>query len=92
MAIWEASLYDHLAPIMSYNETQLATLTPDQLTSLIGPGGMWVTSVILFFGIFLALPILYTYKACFFRKLSGIPAPAVLQTGEYDSKGRWYKY
>jgi hypothetical protein len=92
MAVWEASLYDQLAPIMNYNETQLTALTPDQLTSLIGPGGMWVTSIILFFGIFLAVPVLYTYKACFFRKLSDMAAPPILQTGEYDSKGRWYKY
>jgi hypothetical protein len=92
MAIWEVLLYNQLAPIMNYNEAQLPALTPDQLTSMIGPYGMWVTSVVLFFGIFLSLPVLYTYKACFFRKLSAKPAPAVPQAGEYDSKGRWYKY
>jgi uncharacterized membrane protein len=92
MAVWEASLYDQLAPIMNYNETQLSALTPDQLISLIGQNGMWVTSIVIFFGILLALPILSTYKVCFFKKLSGMTAKSIQQTGEYDSKGRWYKY
>jgi hypothetical protein len=34
--------------------------------------------------------IFYTYKACFFRRYAtGTTAPPV---GEYDEKGRWYKY
>ena len=93
MIIWEAFLYDKLEPITRYNETQLQTFTPDQLIALIGPGGMWVTAIILFIGVFLLLPLLYTYKACFFRKLAR--EATILQqqtTGEYDSKGRWFKY
>jgi hypothetical protein len=93
MIIWEAFLYDKLEPITRYNETQLQTFTPDQLILMVGPGGMWITAIILFTGAFLLLPLLYTYKACFFRKISRVAIitqqPA---TGEYDSKGRWYKY
>jgi hypothetical protein len=91
--IWEAFLYDKLEPITRYNETQLQSFSPDQLIAIIGPTGIWITSVILFFGIFLLLPILYCYKACFFKKLAG--GTIITQqptTGEYDSKGRWYKY
>jgi hypothetical protein len=85
-------LYDKLEPI-SHNETQLQTFTPDQLIALIGPGGMWVTAIILFIGVFLLLPLLYTYKACFFRKLArGATIIQQQTTGEYDSKGRWFKY
>jgi hypothetical protein len=54
---------------------------------------MGITAIILFIGVFLLLPLLYTYKACFFRKLAH--GTAVIQqqsTGEYDSKGRWFKY
>jgi hypothetical protein len=93
MIIWEALLYERLEPITLYNETQLQTFTPDQLIALIGPGGMWITAIILFIGVFLILPLLYTYKACFFRKLAR--GAVILQqptTGDYDSKGRWYKY
>jgi len=93
MIIWEALLYDKLEPITRYNETQLQTFTPEQLIAMIGPGGMWITAVILFIGVFLLLPLLYSYKACFFRKLTqGAPITQLPITGEFDSKGRWFKY
>jgi len=93
MIIWEALLYDKLEPITRYNETQLQTFTPEQLIAMIGPGGMWITAVILFIGVFLLLPLLYSYKACFFRKLTqGAPLTQLPITGEFDSKGRWFKY
>jgi hypothetical protein len=89
-------LYDKLKP-MSLNETQLQTFTPDQFIALIGPGGIWITGVILFLALFLLLPVLYTYKACFYKKLANGTAKGTIitqqpTTGEYDSKGRWYKY
>jgi hypothetical protein len=86
-------LYDTLEP-MSLNETQLQTFTPDQFIALIGPSGMWVTALVLFIGIFLLLPVLYCYKACFFKKLAGGTINITQQPtiGEYDNKGRWYKY
>jgi len=93
MIIWEAFLYDKLEPITRYNETQLQTFTPEQLIAMIGPGGMWITAVILFVGVFLLLPLLYSFKACFFRKLiRGVPVTQQPTIGEFDSKGRWYKY
>jgi len=93
MIIWEAFLYDKLEPLSRYNETQLQTLSPDQLVAMIGPGGIGITAIILFFGIFLLLPILYSYKACFFKKLAGgVIITQQPTTGEFDSKGRWYKY
>jgi hypothetical protein len=34
-----------------------------------------------------------TYKTCFFKKIAGsVPVIIQQQAGEYDSKGRWYKY
>jgi hypothetical protein len=93
MIIWEAFLYDKLEPITRYNETQLQSFTPDQLILMVGPGGMWITAIILFIGACLLIPVLYTYKACFFRKIShGVTITQQPATGEYDSKGRWYKY
>ena len=93
MIIWEALLYDKLEPITRYNETQLQTFTPEQLIAMIGPGGMWITAVILFIGVFLLLPLLCSFKACFFRKLSqAAPVAQLPTTGEFDSKGRWFKY
>ena len=93
MIIWEAFLFDKLEPITRYNATQLQTFTPEQFIAMIGPGGMWITAVILFIGVFLLLPLLYSYKACFFRKLiRGAPVAHQPATGEFDSKGRWFKY
>ena len=93
MIIWEAFLFDKLEPITRYNATQLQTFTPEQFIAMIGPGGIWITAVILFIGVFLLLPLLYSYKACFFRKLiRGAPVAHQPTTGEFDSKGRWFKY
>ena len=93
MIIWEAALYDKLEPLTRFNETQIATFTPDQLTGMIGANGIVITAVCLFFGFLLLLPILSTYKACFFRSLpKGSISIEQQPTGEYDSKGRWYKY
>jgi hypothetical protein len=92
MIVWEALLYEQLQPLTTYNETQLQSFTPDQLTTMLGPSGMWVTAVILFLGVLLLLPLLYSYKACVFRKISGNVISVQQVVGEYDSKGRWYKY
>ena len=93
MIVWEVALYDKLEPITRYNETQLQAFTPDQFMSMISPDGIWITAIVLFTGVVLLVPLLYTYKACFYRKLS--TSAFITQqptTGEFDSKGRWYKY
>ncbi|MDO9549944.1 MAG: hypothetical protein Q7J03_03125 [Methanoregula sp.] len=105
MMVWEAALYDKLEPLSRFNETQIAAFTPEQLVGMIGTDGTVVTAICLFFGILVLLPILTTYKACFFRSLArgspgsqgtqGSQGPIPInqqETGEYDSKGRWYKY
>jgi hypothetical protein len=59
--------------------------------SMIGTGGIWATAAVLFLGGLFLVPFIFTYKACFFRRLAG-SSPDRQVTGEYDSKGRWYKY
>jgi len=92
--VWEAFLFDKLEPISRFNETQLQSFSPDQLIAMIGPTGMWITAAVIFIGAFLLLPILFCYKACFFKKLTAGTINITQQPtiGEYDSKGRWYKY
>jgi hypothetical protein len=97
MAVWSfflsIFLYDRLEPITRYNETQLQALTPDQLLALIGPEGMWITALVLFIGGLLLIPIFYSYKSCFYKKIAqGVVITQEATTGEYDSKGRYYKY
>ena len=93
MVVWEAFLFDKLEPITRYNETQLLAFTPDQLLAMIGPDGMWITAILLFVGGLLLIPVFYTYKACFYKKLAqGVVITQEPTTGEYDNKGRYYKY
>jgi hypothetical protein len=93
MIVWEAILYDKLKPIMDFTDAQREAFTPDQLFALIGQDGIWITAIVLFFGVLILLPLLFSYKACFFKKMASTSIRIEQQTyGEYDSKGRWYKY
>jgi len=92
MVVWEAFLYDKLEPVTHYSEVQLQAFTPDQLLAMIGTQGVWITAGILFIAGLVLIPILFSYKACFFRKMAGKTMVIQQTTGEYDSKGRWYKY
>jgi hypothetical protein len=93
MIVWEAILYDKLKPIMEFTEAEREAFTPDQLFTLIGQDGIWITAIIIFAGVLILLPLLFSYKACFFKKMASSSIRIEQQTyGEYDSKGRWYKY
>jgi len=92
MIFWEAALYDRLEPLTHYTEAQIQDFTPDQLLALIGPGGTWITAGVLFIACLILIPVLFAYKACFFRYLAQNGIPIRQMTGEFDSKGRWYKY
>jgi hypothetical protein len=92
MVLWEAALYDKLEPVSQYTEAQIQAFTPDQIIALIGPDGMWITALVLFIACLILVPVLVTYKACFFKVLAQTGVPVQQVTGEFDSKGRWYKY
>jgi hypothetical protein len=90
--VWSAALLDRLTPLTTMNATEIQTITPESFTSLLGADGVMVTAVIFATGTIFLVTILFTYKACFFKVLAGTtPAPSG-QVGDYDSKGRWYKY
>lgn len=93
MIVWEAILFDQLKPLMDFSDAQREAFTPDQLIAMIGQEGILVTAIILFTGVFVLLPLLFSYKACFYKKIASSAVMIEQQTyGEYDSKGRWYKY
>ena len=95
MMIWEAFLYNQIEPLSHYTEAQIQAITPDQLIALLGKDSLGITAVVLFIAGFLLVPVLYSYKACLFKKLAATPGTPTLEqqvVGEYDSKGRWYKY
>ena len=97
--IWEGLLFDKLQPLVTYysspgyNETQLAEMmAPHNMIAMIGTDGIWITAAVIFASLIVLVPVLLAYKACFYRKLIGSPVAIQQTTGEYDSKGRWYKY
>jgi hypothetical protein len=93
MIVWEVIMFDKLKPLMDFTDAQREAFTPDQLIAMIGQDGIWVTAVILFIGVFILLPLLFSYKASFYKKMASSVVRIEQQTcGEYDSKGRWYKY
>jgi hypothetical protein len=93
MIVWEVILFDKLKPIMDFTEAQFEAFTPDQLFAMIGQDGIMLTAIMLFIGVLILLPLLFSFKACFYKKLVSTTITIEQQTfGEYDSKGRWYKY
>lgn len=89
---WSALLVDKLEPLVSMSPAELQTLMPEDLLALIGTEGVWITAIVYAVVIFILSAFHYTYKASFFsNRASGAARLEELQ-GEYDEKGRWYKY
>lgn len=92
---WTVSLYNRLVPISTLTPEEMQSFTPGQFNALLGWDGIVITAVIFFAGIAIVFSLLYAFKACFYRDYAGgVPEPTVPDQpqGEYDSKGRWYKY
>ena len=90
-AAWSLVLSRELAPLSRMNATEIAAVTPGDLAALVGTGGIWVSAVVAFLLLTCCGTLAVAYRACFFRKLAGA-SPAAPQQGEYDAKGRWYRY
>ncbi|KLK87761.1 hypothetical protein SZ63_09065 [Methanoculleus sediminis] len=86
---WTALLLDKLEPLVSMSPEELQAVMPEDLLALIGTEGIWITAIVYAVVIVLFSVFLYAYKASFFRNHAGTPQ---VQQGEYDEKGRWYKY
>jgi hypothetical protein len=89
---WTMMFFDKLTPLTTMNATELQTVTPEYFTSLLGADGIFITSVIFAVGALVLVTVLYTYKACFYKVLSGTTPVVATVEGEFDEKGRWYKY
>jgi hypothetical protein len=92
LILWSIVLAPQLEPL-AMNVTLGDTVSPDAILDALGPTGMMITAVFYLIGITLWATIFYTYKACFFRRYAtGAVTQAPMTAGEYDEKGRWYKY
>lgn len=92
LIIWTAVLYQQLAPITTMTTAEAAAFTQDQLFSLIGTNGAVITTVLYFVGILLVFTLMTTYKALLFREVAVVGPVEQEQQGEYDEKGRYYRY
>jgi hypothetical protein len=88
------SLYlsDRLQPLMETNQTALQTMTPDQVLNLMAPPVFGIGSVIACFTILIGGTLLLSFKACLFKRHAITSDSAAPPQGEFDEKGRWYRY
>ncbi|MDV4342947.1 hypothetical protein HL657_07115 [Methanoculleus sp. YWC-01] len=86
---WTALLVDKLEPLVSMSPEELQVMMPEDILALIGTEGIWITATVYAIVIVLFSAFLYAYKASFFRNRAGA---VQVEQGEYDEKGRWYKY
>ncbi|MBP1929692.1 hypothetical protein J2741_002239 [Methanolinea mesophila] len=94
MIAWTGILYDQLLPLTQLSPEEVQQITLESINQLLGFEGILITAALAFVGITLVFSILYTFKATLFKAIaettpgtSEVPAE-----GEFDSKGRWYKY
>jgi len=90
--IWTMMFFDKLTPLTMMNATEIQAITPVYFTSLLGAEGIIISSIIFAIGALVLVTVLYTYKACFYKVLTGTTPPVAVVQGDYDAKGRWYKY
>ncbi|WP_067052262.1 DUF7847 domain-containing protein [Methanofollis ethanolicus] len=91
-----ALLYDKLAPIVESGETFAfdavnATATQAEFAAILGPDGIWATALVYALFIAVFVPFALAFKAAFYaRHIREAEEEKVV--GEYDEKGRWYRY
>lgn len=100
--VWSGMLTEQFEPLIAMSEEELNSFAqdPKAVMEMLGDYGIFITAVITFFGTLLFFVVLLPYKAVFYRDyLMGTKidyaAPDLgspVSEGEYDEKGRWYKY
>jgi hypothetical protein len=91
VVLWSFTVSDRLLPLMENNQTVLQNLTAPVLVNLVGFPGLGAGVIIGFVAVTIGGTILVAFKACFFRRVTA-SLPASVPQGEFDEKGRWYRY
>jgi hypothetical protein len=91
MVAWTAVLYDRLEPLAAMSAEELQSFTPAAFNELLGSDGIVISALLAFIGVTIAISLILGFRACFFRDCAGAEVSVAVQ-GEYDEKGRWYKY
>jgi len=92
--IWTGLLYDQLVPLATMDPTQIQAFSMAMLNGMLGSRGILLTAVIYLIGVAIVGNIMYAFKAVFYQETcqAGSPGTPQIIQGEYDEKGRWYKY
>ena len=88
---WTTALYPQLEPLTSMSPAEVASFSPAQFAAMIGPAGIGLAALAYALFILFAFVFVTTYKARVFRSVSAATPQAEPQ-GEYDEKGRYYKF
>ncbi|QYZ79880.1 hypothetical protein E2N92_10820 [Methanofollis formosanus] len=96
LIVWSMLVYEKLAPLAESGEAFAfdaanATATQAQFIALLGPDGAMITAVTYAVFIVLAVPFALAFKAAFYARQADGAVEAPIE-GEYDEKGRWYRY
>lgn len=89
--IWSMLLAGQLEPLTQMTQEELAVLMPEDLLAMMGETGIWITAAISLAAVSLFSAILYPFKAAFYLRYAQTPSFTQMQ-GEFDEKGRYYKY
>jgi len=93
VVIWSVAIADRLQPFMDVNQTVFQmNMTAEQVMNLIGVSGLWAGAIIGFFAVLIGGTLLLSFKACLFKRNVMSAASAAPPHGEFDEKGRWYRY
>jgi hypothetical protein len=89
--LWSFIIADRIQPLVEANQTFLVNMTATQIVEIIGIPGLEAGAAIGFGMVTLGTTLLLCFKACFYRR-AAIAGPAPAAQGEFDEKGRWYRY
>lgn len=93
LVLWSALLAGQLEPLTRMSPGELEMLMPGDIIALLGATGLWISAAVYAAALAVYVTILYPFKAVFYKN-SVHPGgePRAATQGEYDEKGRWYKY
>lgn len=104
--VWAAFAAEPLLSLMDVTEEQLLSYSQEELMELsqsldpsvfADPSLMFAGILAVMFMALVFLPIITAYKVCYFKKTAPFELPELTPEmlepeGEYDDKGRWFKY
>ncbi|WP_319578950.1 hypothetical protein [uncultured Methanospirillum sp.] len=94
--VWGMILADKFTQYMDLGAAEqqkiFAGFTLSDWQGILGPEGLIVTAGMLGVSLIILVSFFIVYKQQCYLSVLSIPAPVMPQTGEYDEKGRWYKY